>query len=300
MRHFRATWVVLAGASLAIGIGCGGSGDSNKGAGGGSSTGGSGVGGSGTGGGTGIGGADASAGGQGGVGGVSGQGGFGLDGGFVYGTTQCSDGIDNDGDGKIDSADPECTSPLDNDESSYATGIPGDNKDPNWQDCFFDGNSGAGDDGCRYNTCCLTGACAQTDPSCTQITQACRDFCQKYTPNGCDCFGCCAVDTPTGTVNIMLSSTCSLADINDPTKCPRCTQTTACTNTCEHCELCLGKDTLPADCMPDAGVGGAPPDGPVCVAPACPAPEQPCGLSCTAACPALTYCTTGCCVDVIR
>src|SRR5262249_40738234 len=31
------------------------------------------------------------------------------------GTTQCSDGKDNDGDGLVDSRDPECTGPLDND-----------------------------------------------------------------------------------------------------------------------------------------------------------------------------------------
>ena len=39
----------------------------------------------------------------------------------------CSDGKDNDGDGLIDGMDPECTGPLDNDEGSFATGIPGDN-----------------------------------------------------------------------------------------------------------------------------------------------------------------------------
>ena len=70
------------------------------------------------------------------------------------GITQCSDGLDNDGDGKIDLADPECVSPLDNDESSFATGIPGDNKDACKQDCFFDGNSGMGDDGCEWQLKC--------------------------------------------------------------------------------------------------------------------------------------------------
>ena len=42
----------------------------------------------------------------------------------------CSDGLDNDGDGLVDGFDPECTSPFDNDEGSFATGIPGDNVDP--------------------------------------------------------------------------------------------------------------------------------------------------------------------------
>src|SRR5438045_3952646 len=56
----------------------------------------------------------------------------------VSGGTQCTNCIDDDGDGKVDWLDPECTGPLDNDESSYATGIPGDNVDPCKQDCWFD------------------------------------------------------------------------------------------------------------------------------------------------------------------
>lgn len=54
----------------------------------------------------------------------------------------------------------------DDDEGSFGTGISGDNRDPKWQDCFFDGNSGAGDDRCRYHTECLTGARDADDPSC--------------------------------------------------------------------------------------------------------------------------------------
>ena len=88
-----------------------------------------------------------------GSGGIVGGGGFGGTLGKL-GVTQCNDGIDNDGDGKIDLADPECVSPLDNDESSFATGIPGDNVDACKQDCFFDGNSGMGDDGCQWELKC--------------------------------------------------------------------------------------------------------------------------------------------------
>src|SRR6185369_10333614 len=108
---------------------------------------------------------------------------------------------------------------------------PGDNIDPKWQDCFFDGNSGAGDDGCRYNTGCITGTIPQTDKDC-QTTAQCQKFCKAYAPNGCDCFGCCAVPVPGGgTKNIFITSTCTLADVNDPTKCPVCTQSADCTNT---------------------------------------------------------------------
>src|SRR6185295_2832893 len=115
----------------------------------------------------------------------------------------CSNGIDDDGDGTIDGFDVECTGAIDDDEGSFATGIPGDNRDPKWQDCFFDGNSGAGDDRCRYPTGCLTGELSQDAPACA-VTETCRNNCQPRTPNGCDCFGCCSVQLPgQGHVDIL-------------------------------------------------------------------------------------------------
>jgi hypothetical protein len=53
------------------------------------------------------------------------------------GATQCTNGLDDDGDGLVDALDPECTGSADNDEGTFGTGIPGDNRDPMWQDCFF-------------------------------------------------------------------------------------------------------------------------------------------------------------------
>src|SRR5436190_20370097 len=47
----------------------------------------------------------------------------------IAGAPQCSDCIDNDGDGFIDQFDLQCTGPLDRLEDSFATGIPGDNMD---------------------------------------------------------------------------------------------------------------------------------------------------------------------------
>jgi hypothetical protein len=257
-------------------------------------------------------------------------------GGVTWGNTQCTDGIDNDGDGKADADDPECTGPLDNDEATYATGIPGDNRDPKWQDCFFDGNSGAGDDGCRYHTDCLSGDLPQTSPSCT-LTQQCKDYCTRYTPNGCDCFGCCKVPLAGGgTASVQITATCTLADAGDPTKCPPCVQSTQCNNTCGRCELCVGKDTIPADCYPPPATGGAPNAGgnanaggasgaggvttggrtgaggaggtpaaggapstggaPPCPTPACAPGQQPCGVSCLPDCPSTDFCLTGCCI----
>jgi hypothetical protein len=140
----------------------------------------------------------------------------------------CNNGIDDDGDGTADGFDIECTGAIDNDEGSFATGIPGDNRDPKWQDCFFDGNSGHGDDRCRYPTECLTGELSLDDEACA-VTQACRDNCQPRTPKGCDCFGCCAVPTPGGgEVNVLLTDTCSAEKIGDTEACPECTPSTEC------------------------------------------------------------------------
>src|SRR6187551_3581648 len=76
---------------------------------------------------------------------------------------QCTDGIDNDGDGKIDYDDPECVGGYDYDESTFAWGIPGDHYDPCKTDCFFDSNSGSGDDNCVWQLKCDP---ASTFPSC--------------------------------------------------------------------------------------------------------------------------------------
>ncbi len=173
----------------------------------------------------------------------------------------CSNGVDDDGDGLTDGMDPECTGATDEDEGTFATGIPGDNRDPKWQDCFFDGNSGAGDDGCRYHTDCLYGDLDATDASC-QITDECRDFCQARTPNGCDCFGCCTIEDGSGNaVDILTGGSCSLNDLDDEEACPRCVKSPDCENTCGRCELCPGRsiDDLPEDCGMDPPTG-EPPD----------------------------------------
>jgi hypothetical protein len=253
-------------------------------------------------------GAGGSATGAAGAGGSTGAGGTG--GGKVpLGSSQCSDGRDNDGDGKIDYNDPECIGGLDNDESSFATGIPGDNMDECKQDCFFDGNSGAGDDGCDWQLKCdptsVNSKCpydqqyamSHTNECSTSASQSqqCIDFCRKFVPNGCDCFGCCVV--PGASTPIRLTATCTAADFGNPAKCPVCTQVTQCNNPCERCEVCIGKPTVPADCVatPDGGT----PDGgtPVCAnnfPPCGPGTVNPDPLSC----PESTTCVTGCCVAI--
>lgn len=299
MSHRTALSVTVSACCLVLGVaGCGSS-SAKGGLGGGAGPGTGGIVGAGAHGGT----AATGSGGIVGNGGLSGSGG--LSGGKL-GTTQCSDGIDNDGDGKIDLADPECVSPLDNDESSFATGIPGDNVDACKQDCFFDGNSGMGDDGCEWELKCDpsnigAGAAASCpyDPSfknCpTTQSQKCINSCEALTPKGCDCFGCCLVDGVDHPVR--LDATCTAANFGDPAKCPACTQQTSCMKTCGPCQLCLGKTTIDPSCPGGAGgtsgAGGA--GGPV---PQCLANQVVCGTDPTL-CPERTICISGCCEIMI-
>jgi hypothetical protein len=260
-----------------------------------------------------------------GGGGSTGTGGASATGGCDPNGPKCNNCKDDDGDGLIDALDPECVGPLDNDESSFATGIPGDNVDACKQDCFFDGNSGQGDDGCDWNFKCdpaspganAAKACpydASYHNCTTTQSQKCLTTCRTVTPNGCDCFGCCLV--PGAPHPIYLAPACTAANFDDPTKCPACTQQTSCMNTCEHCEICVGKTTLPPDCVippPTTGAGGttgttgaAGTTGTTGAGGAeggtpCAGGRQYCGPGGIApgACPTGTYCTTGCCIPGI-
>ncbi|MDQ3335615.1 MAG: hypothetical protein M4D80_10650 [Myxococcota bacterium] len=218
---------------------------------------------------------------------------------------QCSNCMDDDGDGKIDGYDIQCTGPLDNNEASFSTGIPGDNIDAVDQDCFFDGDSGAGNDGCSIHVCCLLGA--PTKAACPigrnryepaecpppigtgTISQKCIDTCGKLAPPGCDCFGCCTICDPANptmcydiATNPSTSPNCTSDTIADPTKCLRCTKVTGCGNECGGCILCPGQTMLPPEC---GGMNQ------------CPEGQTPCGPD--NACGAGQYCSNGCCIGTI-
>lgn len=207
-------------------------------------------------------------------------------GGKVY---KCTDGMDNDGDGKVDLDDPECTGPCDDNEENFQTGIPGDNVDCK-QDCFFDGNSGQGE-GCVWDLKCdpaNPGAAIGCEYSggnqCEGMmgqSDECKMNCEQYVPNGCDCFGCCTVTTPQGDVNIFLNSSeeCSLINLE---ACLECTpQIDDCGNDCnpDDCELCFGEDQLPEGCDEPGG---------------CEDFEPPCTVQ--SDCPDGLFCVTGCCI----
>lgn len=314
---------VLIGMTLtgfALAVGCGGSGDNGNGGGsggsagaaadggstGGSSAGGSSSGGSSSGGssagGTSSGGSSAggtgatgaggsSAGGAGGSGATAGSGGSaGCQVATCQGKTYaCGDCKDNDNDGKVDMDDPDCLGPCDNNESGYHGCIAGQNNAPCKADCYFDQDTGSGNDDCYWNHKCdklevkpdypPEGKQCSYDPnttvsgttqSCTQLynkqSTACGNYCGPLTPNGCDCFGCCELPAGSGKYVYLGSTsddsgkcstaTCDLAHVNDPSKCKPCTPVKGCLNDCKHCELCLGKTKLPKDCLPPP-----PPDG---------------------------------------
>jgi len=221
--------------------------------------------------------------------------------GCTPGGTQCSDCVDNDGDGRIDGFDPECTGAIDDREDSFATGIPGDNIDAWKQDCFFDGNSGGGND-CAWHTCCMLVPPPWTDPcplqpdhswdpaSCADPqTAQCIQDCAPVTAPGCDCFGCCTVCDDAGCEDIVMNTSidpdCDYASIHDPTKCFPCFQNQECGNPCDpaNCILCPGQD--PSDLPPECSGGTM-----------CPGGAQECV---DMSCPTDQYCSNGCCISII-
>jgi len=234
-----------------------------------------------------------------GLGGDNGFGGFGGD--CSAEGPQCNDCVDNDEDGDIDGFDPECTGPADDDEGSFATGIPGDNKDAVKQDCFFDGNSGAGNDGCDIHVCCLLdlaafgGECpeefkpGQYEPDECAQTQMCIDECGAITPPGCDCFGCCTICNDAGCFDVLtnpaVAPNCDESVVDDPDACPTCIKNEECGGAeCGGCVLCPGQD--PSDLPPECNEEPVCPEG---------LTECPDGSGCAEG----EFCSNGCCFGEI-
>lgn len=210
---------------------------------------------------------------------------------------KCANGKDDDRDELIDGLDPECTSIADDDEGSFATGPKGPLNE--CEDCFWDDNDSATDDGCAYPAACRReGPMAMPAPpmmapmgmmcrSCA-VEPRCIDSCRSRTPNGCDCFGCCAVTGEDGVaVNVILGDECAVKNVNKPDKCPPCVPNPECFNPCGACEQCFGKsaEQIAAECGADAAVSACE-DG---------------YLSCSGdiACPEGFYCVLGCCMVTV-
>ncbi|MBX3250025.1 MAG: hypothetical protein KF901_22800 [Myxococcales bacterium] len=218
---------------------------------------------------------------------------------------QCGNCEDDDGDGLIDWADPNCLGPCDNNEAGFDLQIPGGDAQPCALDCYFDQDEGRGNDMCLWDHRCdplepdRSPLCRHSDPPPPQATcpstqtAQCAEVCGPLTPNGCDCFGCCNLPSGgdrwvfIGTRNAAGQGTCNIDTMNDDTACRPCTPVAACLNDCGPCELCLGRTTLPPECFPDDG--GVPPGE------RCEEGGQACGLPDDPPCPSGHYCITGCC-----
>ena len=257
----------------------------------------------------------------------------------------CGDCMDNDDDGLIDNDDPECLGPCDNTEGpALLTGVGGETGNQCGADCYFDFGNGSGGGDCKWNRSCdplapkdqclyVPGLAESEggDSKDCPLSQdpLCEKTCAPLTPNGCDCFGCCTFPELKdkapggGDAYVFLGSesdsegTCTFATVTnpnmtDPAPCRSCTPAGNCLNTCERCEICLGKPTIPADCFPGTGgaggaggTGGAGGAGGTAGAGGdgggmrCPVGKQVCGLPGDDPCPGGSFCLTGCCTEIV-
>lgn len=239
--------------------------------------------------------------------------------GTVY---QCGDCQDNDGDCLPDAADSACLGPCSNNEDGFKGEIPGQNESNTCvAECYFDGDTGGGNDGCAWDYTCdplsvapnylPKGAkkCAYdaanvtcTEMMASQSTQCWApgetptktvNVCGALTPNGCDCFGCCSV--PSLSWNIWLGTqddakvgTCTPEVLADPTLTE--TQKRALCWPCTQVDSCLNECGFCEVCV------GKPTIDPSCTpAQQCPRGEQACGVPGQDPCPSGYYCITGCC-----
>lgn len=146
----------------------------------------------------------------------------------------CADSVDNDTDDDVDALDIHCFGPLDDDESSFATGVPGDNNGANgYTECPFDGNSGSGnDDAC----------CNPADPTLNVV------------PNGCDHTGCCEIDVNGNTSGefVYIAGECEFAPACGDEGTHGCPCST--TEACDEGQTCLldgvDGDGFCSKCMP--------------------------------------------------
>jgi len=214
---------------------------------------------------------------------------------------QCGNCVDDDQDGQLDGLDADCLGPCDDDEHALSTGLKVSGGPACKQDCYFDGDSGSGNDKCEWSHACdplslapdyppsADPRCAYTGKSvmgvdCSALAVAqdskCLEACLPLVPNGCDCFGCCELPGGSGDFRFV-GGACDLDSLDDRSLCPVCTPVKdACFNACDKCEVCIGHAPDPS-CQADAGDGCK--DGQR----ACDA-KSPCDFG--------DYCVTGCCV----
>jgi hypothetical protein len=171
----------------------------------------------------------------------------------------CNDGEDNDGDGTVDLFDPECTSICDGDEASYH--VPEYGNPDCKLDCFFDDNSGQGDDQCIHDLKCdeespgVNIGCSYSRTNCPEEpappSEQCLSACEPLVPPGCDCFGCCTFTTVDGPVDLFLQSHPDCRHDNLGACLPCTSVIDECGNPCtpDACEICIGESAPPKGCL---------------------------------------------------
>ncbi len=231
---------------------------------------------------------------------------------------ECGDCRDNDEDGKADWRDRECLGPCDNTEGpALISDVGGVTGSTCHVDCYFDyGNGmGTGSDDCWWDhqcdplepeasICPYDERVVRNEQFCPdEQSELCEDICLPFTPNGCDCFGCCTfpelggLGEDGGDAYVWIGAKddsnvgiCTFDAILDEEKCPRCTPQGNCLNECGRCEICIGKPTIPDDCFNDEGD----PEG------QCPEGVTPCGLEDQAPCDPGFWCVSGCCQETVH
>jgi hypothetical protein len=228
----------------------------------------------------------------------------------------CGDCEDNDDDGLIDAHDPECLGPCDNTEGpGLFADVGGAVANSCGVDCYFDYGNGPGNDNCVWDHGC--DPLEPEVPTCPhdedmvggnkcpeEQSELCAEICMPFTPNGCDCFGCCTFPeldeagpdggpgyVYIGAVDEDNVSTCTFADVEDEEACPPCTPVGNCLNECGPCEVCIGRPLPPPECFDnDAGVPEE----------QCEPGVQPCGLEGQEECEPGYYCISGCCATLVQ
>jgi hypothetical protein len=152
--------------------------------------------------------------------------------------SECTNCVDDDGDGTIDDADVECTGTVDDDESSFDLGIPDSCETVDGlEDCAFDDNTGAGDDGCGHHVCCSLVECPawladDFDPGACDPGAQCVSTCAPLADAGCDCFGCCTLCDGATCRDVLavtcISPECEYETFDDPEACLACIKVESC------------------------------------------------------------------------
>ncbi|MCL4754790.1 MAG: hypothetical protein KJ015_31845, partial [Myxococcales bacterium] len=249
-------------------------------------------------------------------------------------TYACGDCLDNDNDCKVDSADPHCIGTCSDNEGGFKGEIPGQNNAACKMDCYFDADSGAGNDDCNWDHRCDPNApnpqagdgCAYDPNFKFPGNKSCADYagsqsaqcagnmsqptvatgyCGPLVPNGCDCFGCCVFPQlnygtvvahgVTMNVGVYLGSS---PNKQSPGTCDINDILAGNPDPANNCHKCVQVPSCLNTCGNCEICVGKPTLPPECTEQTCPVGQQKCGLPGQQPCPAGSYCVTGCCAPV--